>query len=240
MITQAHQVKLLYFEGPLDLLLYLIRQHEIDIHDIPISEIILQYMSALDTMYELNLEVAGEFILMVSYLLHIKAQMLLPQSDEFEEEEEDPRQQLVDKLLEYQKFKIIGEEFKRCEIERTQYYPYCVVPSSISSFENLNSDISPYNLLQAYMESLADSSEALPRIVTPPMIDIMERIEFVRRKLEQYGKMTFLELSEGLSRIYLVSTFIALLELIRLKELKVKQARLFGNIIIATADYVKS
>lgn len=232
MILEAPQVKLSRFEGPLDLLLYLIRQQEIDIHDIPISHIIRQYLSALDTMRDLNLEAAGEFILMVAYLLYIKAQMLLPRPQAGDDEAEDPRTPLVEKLLEYQKFKQIGEEFKRYEIERSQFFPRGFDPSALGFYENLKIDFSAYDLYRMFADSMRASPEPLPRLIFAPLININERMDFIRGKLAASSKMSFLELTEGLDRLYLVSTFVALLELVKQNVLKVKQARLFGRIII--------
>lgn len=232
MILEAPQVKLNRFEGPLDLLLYLIRQQEIDIHDIPISQIIRQYLSALGTMQDLNLEIAGEFILMVSYLLYIKAQMLLPRPQTDDDEVEDPRIPLVEKLLEYQKFKQIGEELKRYEIERSRFFPHGFDTSTLGFFDNLQIDVSSYDLYRLFVDAVRASPEALPRLISAPLIDIQERMDYIRAKLVPSGKMSFLELTEGLDKLYLVSTFIALLELVKQNVLKLKQARLFGKIII--------
>jgi len=228
--TAIPEVKLSRFEGPLDLLLYLIRQQEIDIHDIPVNEITHQYLDALETMRELNLEVAGEFILMVAYLLYIKAQMLLPR-DELEEEE-DPRTPLVQKLLEYQKFKQIGEELKRIEEERKRWYPRSFDPSSLGVQEALSADFSPFDLYRAYVEVVGSSDEAPPTYVTGTLIDIEESIKSLRSKLENAGETTFMKLTEGLSRINLVVTFITLLELAKRGILKIKQAKPFDTITL--------
>lgn len=234
----APEIKLPRFEGPLDLLLYLIRQQEIDIHDIPIREITRQYLETLETMQSLNLEVAGEFILMVAYLLHIKAQMLLPRPQV--EEEEDPRTPLVQKLIEYQKFKQIGEELKRLEIERLQFFPRRFDPSIIGQLDELQIDFSLYDLYRAYIWAVRGSEDYLPATVPRSRVDIDERIAYIMSKILNLNKITFVELTEGLSRIQLVGTFLALLEMVKLGMLKLKQAKLFGNITIIAVENVES
>jgi segregation and condensation protein A len=237
MIAQIPSVKLDRFEGPLDLLLYLIQREEIDIHDIPISQITRHYLSALEQMQSLNLEIAGEFILMVSYLLYIKVQMLLPRQQIEGEEISDPRLPLAQKLLEYQKFKQIGEEFKRLEIERSQYFPHCFNPANVGFYENLKSDVSAFDLYQAYLRALKASPTAPAQTLPGPVVDITERLDFIRNLIRQKARLSFSELTEGLDRLFLVATFIALLELIKRNELFIRQSRLFGNIIVYRRDY---
>lgn len=232
---QGLTVRLPRFEGPLDLLLYLIRREEIDIFDIPINDITRQYLAALGSMRRLNLEVAGEFILMVAYLLHIKAQMLLPHPKV--EEEEDPRQPLVQKLLEYQKFKIIGEELKRIEIERQRVFPHGFDPSLVGIDEIIRIEFSPFDLYQAYLQVLRKTEAEAPEVVERPAVSIEELIAYISRLLAEKGKMSFLELVKGIDRFRLVAIFIALLELARQKSLRLRQGKLFGTITIsATAD----
>ncbi|MBC8491061.1 MAG: segregation/condensation protein A [Candidatus Marinimicrobia bacterium] len=230
-------VKISKFEGPLDLLLYLIRQQEIDIHDIPINEITRQYLSALETMQNLNLEVAGEFILMVAYLLYIKAQMLLPRPKE--EEDEDPRIPLVQKLLEYQKFKQIGDELKRMEIERNLLFPRSFNPSSLGFTEELKIDYSSFDLYKAYISVVGDSVEAPPALISGAVIDMEEKIAQIHAKISKAGKITFEQLTEGISKLHLVASFIALLELAKRGVLKIKQAKPLGSIIILSENYVQ-
>ncbi len=234
---ETPEVRLRRFEGPLDLLLYLIRQQEIDIHDIPIREITHQYLEALEAMRSLDLEVAGEFILMVAYLLYIKAQMLLPRPQI--EEEEDPRIPLVQKLIEYQKFKQIGEEFKRIELERQRFFPRRFDPSSMGQWDDLKIDYSLYDLYRAYVTAVrgADSSSlvAIPGV----MVDLDERIGYIRERLSHLGKTTFAELTEGLNQVQLLGTFIAMLELGKRGILRLRQAKLFGNITILAVENVE-
>lgn len=238
MIKEIPNVKLSGFEGPLDLLLYLIRQQEIDIHHIPISEITHQYLATLDTMRSLNLEVAGEFILMVAYLLYIKAQMLLPRREM--EAEEDPRTPLVQKLLEYQKFKQIGEELKRIESERIRQYPRSFDPSIFGLYDEVKVDYSAFNLYQAYVKVVSESPEAPPVVIPGSVIDLEEKIAYIRDAIARTGEMTFLQLTEGVNRIHLVATFIALLELAKRGFLKIKQARPFGNITVSNHGNIQA
>lgn len=232
MIIEALEVKLTRFEGPLDLLLYLIRKQEIDIHDIPISQITRQYLSALDEMRELNLEVAGDFIMMVAYLMYIKAQMLLPQPDLTDDEDIDPRRPLVERLLEYQKFKQIGEEFKRIEYERAGIFPREFDPSIIGVVDNLQIDFNVYDLYKAYIDLVKASPEFARALVAGNLIDIEERMNFILNRFNGNSKKSFLDLVQGMNRLYMVATFIALLELVKRRELSIKQAKLFGNIFV--------
>ncbi len=236
MIAEAPEIKLTLFEGPLDLLLYLIRRQEIDIHDIPISQITQQYLTALDEMSHMSLEVAGEFIMMVTYLLYIKAQMLLPRTEVESGEEDDPRRPLVEKLLEYQKFKQIGEELKRIENERSGFYPREFDPSIVGAADNLSIDFNVYDLYRAYIDIVKGSSEFARASITGDLIDIEERINYILSKFNGVSKRSFLDLTEGLNRLYLVATFIAMLELVRQGKLIVKQVKLFGNIFIHRKD----
>jgi segregation and condensation protein A len=222
------RVKLSRFEGPLDLLLYLIRQQEIDIHDIPINEITHQFLGAIDQMREMDLEVAGEFILMVAYLLYIKAQMLLPQPAT--EEDEDPRMPLVQKLLEYQKFKQIGEELGRMEDERKMLFPRGFDPSKIGVEEIIKADFSAYDLYKAYIEVAGYSLDGSPTVISGAAIDIEEKLKFVREKLLELNEISFNELTKGEERLHLVAIFIALLELAKRGFLAIKQAKPFGII----------
>jgi len=234
MILEAPEIKISRFEGPLDLLLYLIRRQEVDIHDIPVSEITRQYLSALDDLQDMNLEAAGDFIMMVSYLLYIKAQMLLPQPEI--EGEEDPRRPLVERLLEYQKFKQIGEEFKRIEIERSSVYPRGFDPSMLGLSEDLKIDFNVYDLYKAYLDLARLSPGFTTALVAGSPIDIAERMNYILGKFNGSSKMSFLEMSQGLNRIYLVATFMALLELVKTGKVSVKQVKLFGNIFVYAND----
>lgn len=233
MILEGPSVKLPKFEGPLDLLLYLIRLEEIDIFDIPISEITRQYLSALDAMQMLNLETAGEFILMVAYLLHIKAQMLLPNPKS--DEDDDPRHPLVQKLLEYHKFKIIGEELRRIEAVRADMFPRRFSPSIMGLEDIIKTEFSPYDLFKACRQLLEAKEENQPQVVDRPKISIEEVINSIIMILEAKGKLSFLELVEGTERYKLVAAFIAMLELARQRILILRQRRLFGTIILTSA-----
>src|SRR6266542_5414443 len=117
-ILEAYPVRLDKFEGPLDLLLHLIKKHEVDIYDIPIAQITQQYLAYIDLMQTFNLDVAGEFLVMAATLIHIKSRMLLPMADDEDDEEEgtDPRQELVRRLLEYQRFKDAADQLERREL----------------------------------------------------------------------------------------------------------------------------
>ncbi len=226
------RVKLENFEGPLDLLLYLIRKDEIDIYDIPIAYVTKQYIAYLDLMRELDLEVAGEYLYIASVLLNIKSRMLLPRpADAACEAVEDPREELTALLLEYQQFRNLGEYLRlRYDKEKLRYpLSRAGLPPSSCSVVSMPFDF--FELMRVGWELLKRAG----RTVEPPPreeVDIAERMEFIQRRLEALGRMNFLELfeREKVSSLLFVGTFFALLELVRQRQVLVRQRKPFGNI----------
>ncbi|RKZ28224.1 segregation/condensation protein A [bacterium] len=224
------------FEGPLDLLLYLIRKDEIDIYDIPISYVTKQYISYLDFMRELNLEIAGEYLYIASVLVNIKARMLLPKPGIDGADAEDPREELTELLVEYQQFRNAGEFLKiKFDREKNRYHLSSpIVPGYESNIISIPLDF--VELMRTGWDILKKHN----RVLKPPPreeIDIAERIEFISRRLAAKERLTFLELFErkNVSGILFVGTFFALLELIRQKKIYVRQRNPFGNIWIYQA-----
>ncbi len=225
-----YRVRLPVYEGPLDLLLFLIQKEEIDIFDIPISRITEQYIAYLELMQELDLAVAGEFFVMAATLMEIKSAMLLPQADvSAGEEVEDPRAALVAQLLEYRRYKGAAGELSERESEQALKYP--AGGDGRFGAEGGGRE-SLFILLDALRGVLARAPEA--RDVVPgrrgPTLE--EQLAYVRRRLKSAGgRVRFDELFEG-ARIVVVVTFLALLELLRVGECRVRQDRTFGEIWI--------
>jgi len=230
----SYAVKLPAFEGPLDLLLHLIKKNEINIYDIPISLITGQYLEYLTLMKSLSLTLAGEFLVMAATLIHIKSRTLLPPSetDEVEEDEEDPRADLVMRLLEYQRFKEAAQGFEAREQEwREVFYREPTAGSGGPTDEINLVDLSLFDLLEA----LRGVMERAPTIqgleIVVDELSVQDRMSLVLDRLEGQESVTFTSLFDGDStRLSMIVTFLALLELIRLKRVRIIQAELFGAI----------
>ncbi len=242
MVQDECRVQLEVFEGPLDLLLYLIRKEEVDIYDIPIERITTQYMEYLGLMRMLDLNIAGEFIVMAATLMMIKSRMLLPEEDRpaLEPEEEDPRWDLVRRLVEYKKFKEAAEHLLQREILQENVFPHggeptapSVEPDPSLALEN----ISLFDLLAAF-------NQALKRIQTEDLTEIFAEQFTVADKIEEIllrargGRpLAFSSLfREAATRHEIVCTFLALLELVRLRQVTVRQEADFGDITIWSAE----
>ena len=226
-----YQVKLDQFEGPLDLLLYLIKKQEINIYDIPIARIAKQYLEYIKMLKFLNLELAGEFLVMAATLMRIKARMLLPRQTEAEEEEEDPRQQLVQQLLEYQKFKAAATKLETMEYQRRLLF---VRPEAETDGETVEVEYS-YNLfdLISAFKMVLERAKVRYLEVEAEDISIEEKMEYVRQKIAEQEMMPFEDLFEGQSTAAdLITTFLALLEILRLGLATVRQAKPFSPIYI--------
>jgi segregation and condensation protein A len=238
-----YKVTLEVFEGPLDLLLHLIRSNEIDIYDIPIAKITEQYLAYLSLMESLDLEIAGEWLVMAATLLEIKSKMLLPEDpaeETTEEEKVDPRLELVERLIEYEKFKSAAEIFREREAERARIFARG--PSEVEfelkpiiSLENLTAD----DLLAALQRILADVSEDNITTIQRRKITVRMRMREIWRKVTSAsGQLTFDDLfDDTASKVEIVITFLALLELLRLQRVRARQARAFAPIkIIPVAE----
>jgi segregation and condensation protein A len=210
----AYQVKLEHFEGPMDLLLHLIRRDKINIYDIPISHITHEYLSYIEIMKELELEVAGEFFVMAATLMRIKVQMLLPKRV-IEEEEEDPREELVRNLIEYRKFKkaadhLAGKESSRRDVFVRPAPEYIEEKDSTQKME-----LSLFDLMDAFKTLLKDLRKEITYRVEIESHSVDEKIDFVKEKIESNSEILFTELiKEAHSRIEIIATLLAILELI--------------------------
>lgn len=233
-----YKVHLEVFEGPLDLLLYLVKKAEVDIYHIPIVEITDQYLKYLELMKMLDLEIAGEFLWMASNLIYIKSKMLLPPEERQEEEEEeelDPKAELIRQLIEYKKFKEAAGALEKLEETRRLYFPREAVVTEETSEQNLDlGSVSLFDLLSAFSEVLqkVQVREDLRRIFEEE-VSVDDKIDFIEKTVSQTESFHFRELfAQASSRMEIIATFLALLELIRLKKVKVFQKQSFEDILI--------
>ena len=232
-----YQITLPVFEGPLDLLLHLIHENRIDIYDIPISEVTDQYLRYLSLMESLDLEIAGEFLVMAATLLEIKSNMLLPPEPAEEEEEQvDPRAALVERLIEYQRFKEAADLFREHEAERMKVFKRGDREFEADYAAYALSDVSPLDLLETLRRLLAEVGEGEEEVTTLARRRITVRIrmsEIWRRVSTSDQPVLFDDLFEQpRNRTDIVITFLAILELLRLQRIAVKQAGTFGRIEI--------
>lgn len=247
-VFTGHPVKLPIFEGPLDLLLYLIERDEIDIFDIPIEHITNQYLEYLAQLESLNLEVAGEFLVMAAQLLEIKSRMLLPQQEQQPEEEEevgDPRAELVARLLEYRRYKHVAEELKaRAEVQRFVFARGDVLATNGNGDGHderphlMLNEVSAFDLWAAFQNVLNRAKEPPSGEVVRPRFTVPQRMAAIAAQLRWATEgISFVGLfDEGATRVELIVTFLALLELIRLRRARVVQERLFGEIRVYSCD----
>lgn len=236
-------IKLEMFEGPLDLLLHLIDTSEVDVCDIPIARITDQYMEYVTAMQQFELEVASEFLVMAATLLSIKSRMLLPRAepvdltDVLEEEGVDPREELIQRLLEYKRYKRLSNVLREREEERSRVFTR--MPADLSAYapkENPLKGITPDDLLQLFADLITprveeEEEEPLTRM-TREEISVSDRMEEIDRMLERKEELRFSELFQGkrMTRERVVTTFLAILELLKLHRIQIRQNELFEEI----------
>jgi segregation and condensation protein A len=230
-------IQLPVFEGPLDLLLYLIRRNEVDIYDIPIERVTKQYIDVLDSMEHLDLEIAGEFFVMAATLMYIKSRMLLPQKDQgtnqdIEDEDVDPRWELVQQLLEYKKFKEASSDIEALILNSNDLIARIGPIESSLPIERPLSPVERLELWNTFNQVLGRLAE---RITTGEIhaeqVTVANRMEFIMRRVQQMPQFRFSELFESTTTITtIVASFLAVLELTRLGEIVVTQSRAFNDI----------
>ena len=221
-----YRVQLNNFEGPLDLLLFFIKKDELDIYNIPISYITKQFLEYIHMLEELDLDVASEFILMASMLMSIKAKMMLPREDTDDEEmdESDPRYELVQRLLEYKRYKEMSEKMSDMDEEvRKQYmrgYPEADDVEQQATGEALQ-DVTMFDLIAAFKKVLQDiERKNIVHHVEKVSTTVEEQAEFVLNRLQEHGRQTFMEVCSTLkNKIYVVVTFLAVLEMIKEQQI---------------------
>lgn len=225
------------FEGPLDLLLHLIKEAKMDIMNIEIESITNQYMDYLNKQEKMNLEIASEYLVLASELLEIKSKMLLPrQTLEEDELEEDPREELVSRLLEYQAYKEITKVLQEKEEKRSEIFTK--TPESVSNYmdevHEIKSDVSLDDLVEAFRRYLERKKESKPlkTKVTVKEISIITRRRDIKRILSTKKKVSFFELFPIVTKEYVVATFLAVLEMAKNREIKLVQEDTFSDITV--------
>ena len=230
----TYKVKLDVFEGPLDLLLYLIKKEEADIFNIPIAKITEQYLQYLEYMKLLDLNIAGEFIVMAATLMHIKSRLLLPPEEQPPEEieEEDPRAELMRRLIEYKKFKEAAGRLSEMEARRSLVFPRSVDETQyVDQSEGPYFEASIFDLINAFSTILKSVSREAFLEVVRDEYTVEEKVHEIFHLLVEQPVINFRDLfKKSKNRLELIATFLAVLELIRLKEVMVRQKHMFGEI----------
>lgn len=235
----AYKVTLPSFHGPLDLLLHLIRQHKVDIYDIPIVLITEQYTAYLDTMEELDLEIAADYIYMAALLINIKSRMLLPRDENAEAEGDDPRQELVDRLLEYQRFKAVAESFAELDVVRMGMWSRPTVPRPGVDAEEIDmSEVSLFDLIDAFRTAINRYKQNHPQAIELKRIvhKVSDKMHEIFDRLQEKSPIRLKWFLEGRDRNELIAIFLGTLELVRLGGISLKQSENFGEIVIARTE----
>lgn len=231
-----YQVKINEFEGPLDLLLHLIKISNIDIYDISLENITNQYLDYIKEMEELNLDIASEYLVMASELLEYKSRSLLPKKEiEPDLYEEDPKDELINKLLDYKKYKEITGTFK--ELENIRSDVYTKIPSNISEYSEVlknNNDITVDDLVNAFKKFLdrKELEKPINTKITTKELSVSKRINDIRNILKEKKEIEFIKLFDSYTKDYIIVTFLGILEMAKNNELIIVQNDNFDNIII--------
>ena len=230
-------IRLPAFEGPLDLLLYLIRRNEVDIYDIPIEHVTTQYIEILDSMDNLDLEVAGEFFVMAATLMYIKSRMLLPQKDQgsnedVEDDDIDPRWELVQQLLEYKKFKEASSEIEDLILNSNDLIARIGPKEALQAVERPLKPVERVDLWNTFNQVLRRLAERITTgEINAEQVTVSDRMEFILLRFNDKPNFLFSELFESTTTITtIVATFLAVLELTRLGEILIKQDQAFADI----------
>lgn len=232
-----YKIKLDHFEGPLDLLLFFIKRDELNIYDIPISRITKEFLDYVNLIKMLDLEVAGDFILMASTLMHIKVRMLLPREIDEKGEEIDPRAELVQALLEYKRYKEMAEELSLLESEQRKLNFRgnfsADEKEAPPEYDILLKNITVYDLTRAFKKVIEGLKEVPVHDIVKVNVTIDQQIKFILEKLEEYGELHFLSLVEGMKdKIRIVVTFIALLEMAKMGTIGIKESAEFNDFVL--------
>ncbi len=237
---EEYRVKLDVFEGPLDLLLYLIRKEEVDIYDIPIERITQQYMAYLDLMRMLDLNIAGEFIVMAASLMMIKSRLLLPVEErtaEEEEDEDDPRWDLVRQLVEYKKFKDAALHLQGLEEQQENVFIRTGDGVELGAQPDVAlQDVSIFDLIAAFNDALSKVQKEELREIFAERFTVGEKIDDLLQRMEQTDRLSLTELFRDMrSRHEVVCAFLAVLELMRLKHIRATQDAPYAPILLIKA-----
>lgn len=240
----SYKVKINEFEGPLDLLLHLIKESNIDIYDISIEEITKQYLNYINQMESLDIEVASEYLVMAAELMLIKSKTLLPKKneevEELEEAEEYSRENLINRLIEYQKYKNVTKDFRN--LENIRHEIYTKAPENLKDYNDenivLRSDVSLDDLLDAFHKFLQRKAleKPLKTNITKKEITVEQRRTTIKHILKEKKKIDFFELFDVITKEYVVVTFLAVLEMAKKQELYIKQENNFDKIICEVVE----
>lgn len=232
-----YKVKLEHFEGPLDLLLFFIKRDELDIYDIPISYITKEFFDYMHLLEQLDLEVAGDFILMASTLMQIKVRMLLPKEVDEEGEEIDPRDELVNALLEYKRYKEMAEEltlFEVNQMKRSYRSHFEADPKDIEvDVSTVLKDVTLYDLIKAFKKAIEEKPEEQKHEIRKINVTIEQQMDFIVKKLDSKQKLSVVELVRGMrEKIKIIVTFISLLELVKMGKVGLEEKNEFNEFAI--------
>jgi len=235
----GYEIKLDIFEGPLDLLLFLIKKNEIDIYNIPIALITEQYLEYLDKMRSLNLDLAGEYLLLAATLLHIKSKTLLPvEEDDHDEDEPDPRAELVRQLLEYQIYKEAASQLDTRPLLDRDVFTRSVMAEALSDPDDqeMAIELSVFDLVDAFYKIVSTMEKGELLEIDMEKMSLAERMNEIMDNLAEKRNLTFMELlGEHANRRMLIYTFLAILELMRQRMIRIYQASSFGVIRVRLA-----
>lgn len=235
-----YKVQLDVFEGPLDLLLYLIKRDELDIYNIPIERVTQQYMQYLETMQMLDLNIAGEFLVMAATLMMIKSRLLLPVEErpELEPEEDDPRWDLVRQLVEYKKFKDAALHLEELALRREDVFAREGEHVQLGAEPDVAlQDVSIFDLISAFNEALKKAPKETVAELFADQYTVADKIDELTRVLRTRGHIRLGDVLRGMHHRYeMVCAFLAILELIRLKQVRARQDVVFGDIELVSAD----
>ena len=229
------------FEGPLDLLLHLIKKSKMEIFDIEISKITEEYINYINSMAELNLDIASEYLVMAAELIEMKSKKLLPAKEEKEDEEDiNPEEELKRRLIEYKKYKESTEVFRNLEEKRSNYFtksPENIKNYSLEKLEN-DGNVSLFDLLDAFQKLLERREASKPRNtkIARKEMSVKERVIKIRDILKTRKTVNFVELFDDFSKPYVVVTFLSVLEMVKGREINIKQASNFSEIYLERVD----
>jgi len=232
-----YKIKLQDFEGPFDLLLFFVKRDELDVYDIPIARITKEFLEYIQIMRMLDLDVAGEFIVMASTLMQIKARMLLPRDETGEEEEEDPRAELVRRLLEYKRYKEMSHKLARFESRQTKHFNRSNFQYDEREVEEEDEDyimknVTLFDLITAFKRAI----DKMPRVrhhdIEKVPVTVEEQMTLIHDRLQEAGELAFHRLISNMQRIEIVVTFIALLEMARSNQISFEQTKPYEDFVI--------
>ena len=233
----SYRIKLDIFEGPLDLLLHLVKKNEVELSDIPVATITDQYLAYLGLLQQLDLDVAGEYLVMAATLLHLKSRLLLPGEETSEEEEgEDPRAELARQLLEYQRFKEAAEMLNLRDLLDRDVFTRAPLQDETDTEPDIVYDVSLGDLLDALQDVLKRAAPEVVHEVILEQVSLREQLCFVLDMLRERTAVVFTDLfPSGVRRLQILVTFLAVLELVRTRMVQIHQEEHFGPIVLTLA-----